>query len=68
MAQRTYCCLDCGYTWGVDFTSGKPTACPKCQGTRVERAREEQEHARGAETGRGSCGPGGAKATPVSKG
>ena len=24
MAQRTYYCLDCGYTWGVDFTAEMP--------------------------------------------
>jgi predicted DNA-binding protein (UPF0251 family) len=58
MVQRTFCCSDCGHTWGVPFGTGRPAGCPRCKSTNLHRAAEERGFARGGGQGRGPCGKG----------
>jgi len=54
--EREFRCADCGEAWRVPFGVSRPTACPKCGGTRLHRADAGRGDAGGrAGAGRGRC-------------
>jgi len=58
MAQRLFCCSDCGHRWGVAFGTGRPACCPQCKSANLHRAEGERGFACGGGGRRESCGQG----------
>ncbi len=38
--QRRFQCSDCTHGWEIPFGTGRPAACPQCQGRNIHRAPE----------------------------
>ena len=54
ITQREFRCSACGHQWGVPFSTGRPSACPKCQDTNIHRALGEGGPGRPGNRGRGA--------------
>lgn len=52
--MRTFTCNDCGHAWHEPFGTGRPQACPQCQGASFCRT----DAMRGQGAGRGTGGGG----------
>jgi len=37
LAERLFACGRCGHRWGAPFGTGRPDACPRCQGDAFHR-------------------------------
>lgn len=48
--HRKFVCNGCGHPWELPYGTGRPSACPQCKGTDVQRSAEQR--------GRGRCGGG----------
>lgn len=55
--ERKFRCSDCSHAWALAYGTGRPDACPACQGKNIHRAAEEKGP-RGGSAGRGSGGKG----------
>ena len=53
--MRVFRCSDCEHVWEEPFGTGRPAACPACEGQNFERVEEVGEEA-GQGTGRGRHG------------
>lgn len=59
--MRKFHCDNCGTTWEVPFSGGRPHECPSCQSTKIHRAVGQGSQARRDQGGRrgGGMGMGG---------
>ncbi len=51
--MRTFVCHKCAHPWDVPYGTGRPTACPQCKSTDIQRA--AGQGGRGRRQGMGRC-------------
>ena len=55
--KRTFGCHQCQHKWSVPYGTGRPAACPHCQGNNIARAEEERGVGRAGQGCRRNASP-----------
>ena len=60
MIEKSFQCVNCRHEWSVAYGTGRPNACPQCNGTNLQRSEKDRGQARrggaGRGRGKGRCG------------
>ena len=60
MIEKSFQCVDCQHEWSVPYGTGRPNACPKCNGSNLHRSDKNRGPSRrngfGRGRGKGNCG------------